>query len=28
LNRIKSVDLLIKENQTYLSKISQMYSMF
>ena len=28
LNRIKSVDLIIKETQGYLTKISQMYSMF
>jgi len=28
LNRIKSIDLILKETQTYLSKISQMYSMF
>lgn len=28
LNKIKSVDVMIKETQTYLSKISQMYSMF
>lgn len=28
LNRIKSVDVMIKETQGYLAKISQMYSMF
>lgn len=28
LNKIKTVDGMIKETQVYLSKISQMYSMF
>ena len=28
LNKIKSVDVMIKETQGYLAKISQMYSMF
>ncbi len=28
LNKIKSVDFMIKETQGYLSKITQMYSMF
>ncbi len=28
LNKVKSIDVMIKETQTYLSKISQMYSMF
>ena len=28
LNKIKSVDFMIKETQGYLAKISQMYSMF
>lgn len=27
-NQYKTIDVMIKENQTYLSKISQMYSMF
>lgn len=28
INKYKTIDVMIKENQTYLSKISQMYSMF
>jgi hypothetical protein len=27
-NQYKTIDVMIKENQTYLSKISQMYSIF
>jgi len=28
INRYKTIDVMIKETQVYLSKISQMYSMF
>ena len=28
INQYKTIDVMIKETQTYLSKISQMYSMF